>query len=125
MVYAMVTVWAALPPDSGLRPGQFVPFKIVTQVHTNCLAAPEESVVTDINGRSVISLVNGSEATQGSVQTGLREDGWVEIKGEGLKEGDTVVTVGAYGLPEKTQIQVVNPSADETATANSNSPPAQ
>ena len=44
------------------------------------------------------------------MQTGLREDGWVEIDGPGLNEGDAVVTVGAYGLPEKTKIRVVSPS---------------
>jgi hypothetical protein len=43
------------------------------------------------------------------VQTGFRENGWVEVAGEGLKEGDAVVTVGAYGLPAKTKIQVANP----------------
>lgn len=104
-----VSAWAALPPDSGLRPGQFVQLKIVTATHTDCLAAPEESVVTDESGHSVISLVHGDEATQTPVQTGFRENGWVEIAGNGLKAGDPVVTVGAYGLPEKTQIQVVKP----------------
>ncbi len=76
-------------------------------------------MVTDVNGQSVIALVNGDEATQTPVQTGFRENGWVEITGTGLKEGDPVVTVGAYGLPGKTKIQVVNPSADETAATNS------
>ena len=116
---ATVRAWAALPPDSGLRPGQFVPLQIVTAVHTNCLAAPEVSVVTDINGQSVISLVNGDQAIQTPVQTGFHENGWVEVEGSGLKAGDTVVTVGAYGLPEKTQIQVVNSSTDETSATNS------
>ncbi len=60
-------------------------------------------------GQSVISLVKGDEAAQTPVQTGFRENGWVEVEGTGLKEGDSVVTVGAYGLPEKTKIQVVNP----------------
>jgi membrane fusion protein, multidrug efflux system len=100
---------AALPADSGLRPGQFVRLRIVTAVHTNCLAAPAESVVTDESGHSIIALVNGDAATQMPVQTDLRENGWVEIAGTGLKEGDSVVTVGAYGLPEKTKIRVVNP----------------
>jgi len=105
---------ALLPADSGLRPGQFVPLKIVTAVHTHCLAAPEESVVTDESGKSVIFLVNHDEAAQTPVQTGFRENGWVEIEGTGLKEGDSVVTVGAYGLPEKTRVKVVNPSGAET-----------
>jgi Cu(I)/Ag(I) efflux system membrane fusion protein len=122
---ATVRAWAALPPDSGLRPGQFVPLRIVTAVHTNCLAAPEASVVTDVAGNSVISLVQGDQAVQTPVQTGFHENGWVEIEGNGLKAGDTVVTVGAYGLPEKTQIQVVNSPANETPATNSVSSQAQ
>ncbi len=108
-----VLVRALLPADSGLRPGQFVPLRIVTAVHTNCLAAPGESVVTDAGGKSVIALVKGDAATQTPVQTGLRENGWVEVEAPELKAGDVVVTVGAYGLPEKTKIQVVNPNSKQ------------
>ena len=104
-----VLVRALLPKDSGLRLGQSVSLRIVTAVHTNCLAAPAESVVTDENGNSVIALVKGDEAMQLPAQTGLRENGLVEVSAPDLKAGDTVVTVGAYGLPEKTKIQVVNP----------------
>lgn len=108
-----VRAWAALPADSGLRPGQFVPLRIVTAVHTNCLAAPEESVVTDVAGHSVMSLVQGNEAIRTPVKIGFRENGWVEVEGNGLKAGDTVVTVGAYGLPDKTQIQIVKPNDEQ------------
>ncbi len=118
-----VLVRTPLPADSGLRPGQFVSLRIVTAVHPNCLAAPTESVVTDENGRGIIALVNGDEAVQTPVRTGLREDGWVEIEGTGLKEGVSVATVGTYGLPEKTKIRVVNSPADETSATNSS--PAQ
>ena len=110
---------ATLAADSGLRPGQFVKLKIVTAVHANCLAAPAESVVTDEDGKSVIALVKGDEAAQMPVQTDLRENGWVEISGTGLKAGDSVVTVGAYGLPEKTKIRVLGSATDETTTTNS------
>lgn len=116
-----VLAWATLPANSGLRPGQFVPLRIITAVHTNCLAAPEASVVTGVNGQSTLSLVNGTEATQTPVQTGLREDGWVEITDASLKAGDTVVTVGAYGLPKQTQIEAVKPAADESSATNLNS----
>jgi len=110
-----VLVRALLPKDSGLRPGQFVPLRIVTAVHTNCLAVPAESIVTDESGKSVIALVNGDEATQKPVQTGLRENGLVEVEAPGLKEGGGVVTVGAYGLPEKTKIHVLSSAGDETS----------
>jgi len=114
-----VSAWAALPTSSGLRPGEFVQLKIVTETHTNCLAAPAESVVTDEDGNSAISLVKDDEAAQTPVQTGLRDDDWVEVAAPGLKEGDTVVTVGAYALPDKTKIQIVNPAADEKSSTNS------
>ncbi len=102
-----VSAWAALPANSGLRPGRYVGLRIVTATHANCLAVPQESVVTHENGKSVISLVRGNEAVQVPVRIGLSENGWVEVKGAGLKAGSTVVTVGAYGLPKKTRIRVV------------------
>jgi multidrug efflux pump subunit AcrA (membrane-fusion protein) len=110
---------ATLAANSGLRPGQFVQLRIVTAVHTNSLVAPIESVVTDESGHSVIALVKDDEATQMPVQTDLREDGWVEISGTRLKPGDSVVTIGAYGLPEKTKIRVLNSSAEEMSPTNS------
>jgi len=110
---------ATLAADSGLRPGQFVQLKIVTAVHANCLAAPAEGVVTDEDGKSVIAVVKSDEAAQTPVQTDLRENGWVEISGTGLKAGDSVVTIGAYGLPEKTKIRVLGSATDETTTTNS------
>jgi len=116
---------ALVPPDSQLRPGQFVPVRIVTAVHTDCLAAPEESVVTDVNGRSIISLVRDDEAIRTPVHTGFRENGWVEIEGAGLKAGDTVVTVGAYGLPDKTKIRVVRSPDSETPATSAASSSAQ
>jgi len=120
-----IRMWILLPADSGLRPGQFVPFRIVTAVRTNCLAAPEESVATDVAGHSVIALVRGDAAVQTPVQTGFRENGWVEVEGTGLKAGDAVVTVGAYGLPEKTRIQVTHPPEGETSETDPSSSPAR
>jgi len=117
-----VVVCALLPKNSRLCPGQLVSLRIVTAVHMNRLAVPVESVVTDENGKSVIALVKDGEATQMPVQTGLRENGLVEIAAPEIKDGDVVVTTGAYGLPEKTKIRVQNLSGDGTAT---NSPDAK
>lgn len=102
-----VLVRALLPAGSRLRPGQFVSLRIVAAVHTNCLAAPAAAVVTDEGGKSVVALVHGEEAVQTPVQTGLRENDWVEITAPGLEAGDVIVTVGAYGLPEKTKVKVL------------------
>jgi membrane fusion protein (multidrug efflux system) len=113
-----VMVWAALPAGTKLRPGQFLPLKITTEVRTNCLAAPAESVVIDDTSNSTVALMNGNEADQTQVKTGLREDDWVEVDGSGLKEGDRVVTVGAYGLADKTQIQIATPAAENSTNSS-------
>jgi RND family efflux transporter MFP subunit len=105
----MVRVRVPVPEASGLRPGQFVSLRIVVATHENCLAAPEESVVKTMDGKDVVALVTNDAAAQVTVKTGLRENGRIEVEAPELKDDETVVTVGAYGLPEKTKIRVQNP----------------
>jgi hypothetical protein len=45
------------------------------------------------------------------VKVGLRDGDLVEVEGVGLKEGLTVVTTGAYGLPKETRIRVIGRQA--------------
>lgn len=110
-----VLVRLALPQASGVRPGKFAAARIVTEEHANKLAVPAESVVTDGEGHSTVSIVTGDVARQKSVQTGLRDGDLVEISGEGISEGATVVTVGSYGLPKETKIRLRAPAAKEAA----------
>lgn len=117
-----VMAWAKLRADSGLRPGQFVRLRIVTATHPDSLVAPAASVVSDLSGHSVLSLVRGEEAVRTRVKSGLREDGWVEVSGPGLEPGTKVVTVGAYGLPERTRIQIVHPPREPAASSNETPP---
>jgi len=116
-----VLIRGMVPANSGLRPGAFVPIKIITDTHTNCLVAPAESVVTDEDGKSFIVLVKSGEGAQVPVKIGLRENGWVEIEGADLKEGVTVATVGAYGFPAKAKIR--DAKAAETESASTNAAP--
>ncbi|MCL5270447.1 MAG: efflux RND transporter periplasmic adaptor subunit [bacterium] len=102
-----VTVRTAVPAGSDLRPGQFVAMRIAYEEHVGCLAMPEEGVVVTPEGQTVVALVEGDMAVKKTVRAGLRDGGLVEIAGDGIKEGASVVTVGAYGLPEKTKIRIV------------------
>jgi RND family efflux transporter MFP subunit len=102
---ASVLTRLALPKDSGLRPGQFIRASIVTEVATDRLVVPRDSVVK-ADDSEVIYVVEGDKATQLPVKTKLREGNLVEVEADGLKEGDTIVTVGAYGLPKETKITV-------------------
>jgi RND family efflux transporter MFP subunit len=99
-------VWISVPQDAGVRPGQYMRMRIVTDEHTNRLVVPSESVFTDADGHAVISVVKDNEACQQAVQTGLHDGNLVEITGE-VQEGDVVVTEGAYGLPKKTKVHVI------------------
>lgn len=96
-----------LPSGSSARPGQFVNVRIVSAEHADSLVVPVESVAKDEEGASVISIVEGDRARQRRVRTGIRDDGLVEVAGEGLQAGMTVVTEGAYALPAETKVRVV------------------
>lgn len=102
-------VRVSLPARSGLRPGQLVTVRIVSEERKDRLTVPVESVVKDADGRTVIAVVEGGKAVQRPVTAGLRDAGRVEVEAAGLKEGLTVVTEGAYALPAETKVRVLNP----------------
>lgn len=99
-------VRASLNNDSGLRPGQFVSVRILVEERLERLAVPIESVVTK-EGTSLIAVVEGDSAKQKIIKPGLRDGNLIEVSGEGLQEGMTIVTQGAYGLPAETRIRVL------------------
>ena len=101
------TVFASLPADAGVRPGQSARLTIAVEEHANVLAVPEECVFKDKVGIDVVAAVEDGKSSLENVTTGLRENGLVEISGKEIKDGDTVVSAGAYGLPEETKVHVV------------------
>lgn len=101
-------VQASIPPDAGLMPGQFTDIRIVAAVHDDVLVVPEAGVVTTTDGDSWIVVVEGDRAVRRSVTVGLSDGGLVEVSGDGIAEGLTVVTEEAYSLPEETAIHVVS-----------------
>jgi len=98
---------ASVPTESELRPGQFVRVRTVYVEKDDCLVVPEESLVTTTDGQTVIAVIEDAKAIQRVVQSGLHENGMVEIQGEGIHEGMRVVTVGAYGLLPETKVRII------------------
>jgi multidrug efflux pump subunit AcrA (membrane-fusion protein) len=82
---------------------------MVTGERRDVLAVPRESIYTDHGGQSTLSVVEGDVARRRTVKVGLRDGDLVEVEGEGLSEGATVVTLGSYALPEQTRVRVVGP----------------
>ena len=99
-------VRASLNNDLGLRPGQFVNIRILVEERPERLVVPIESVVTR-DSASVIAVVEGDRAKQKIIKPGLRDGNLIEVSGEGLQEGMTIVTQGVYGLPAETRIRVI------------------
>ena len=100
-------VQASVPPGSGFTPGQFTDIRIVAEQRVGVLAVPEVSLVTRAGEGSWVMLVQGDSAVRLPVTVGLRDGGLIEVAGEGLAEGTTIVTDDAYSLPEVTKIRIV------------------
>jgi len=105
-----VAVRASLPPNSGFLAGQFVKLNIATDEHRDIVAVPVESLVKDPDIGFVISLVDGDTETQKPVRVGIRDGDFVEVEGEGVKVGMTVVSSGAYALPRQSKVHVITPT---------------
>jgi len=105
---ATTLVRVAVAAETGLRPGQFVHVRIVTDERAGKLAVPREAVYTDPDGQSTLSIVEGNMAKQKTVKAGLRDGDLVEVEGEGVSEGATVVTLGSYALPKETKVRILS-----------------
>ena len=107
-----VEVWVdARNPHDQLRPGSTVHISMLAQTIPNALTVPASAVLTESDGTtSVMVIGSDGRAHQHDVKTGVRQDNQVQIVG-GVSAGERVVTVGAYGLPDNTRVQVQNPAA--------------
>ena len=106
-----VLVRISVLKDAGLRPGQFVGVRIVSEERKDRLAVPRLCLYTTPEGESTLSVVTGDKATQKAVKTGLRDGSLVEVEGEGLAVGQSVVTEGSYALPKETKVRVLAEAA--------------
>ena len=91
-----------------LKAGRFVKANIIYTEHKDCLVVPEESLVTNEQGQTVIAVVEGDKAIQKEVHTKLHQNGLVEIESEGIHENIQIVTTGAYGLLPETKIRIIS-----------------
>lgn len=104
-----------LPAGCGLRPGQFAAARIVSEERPDRLAVPRASVFTDRDGTSAVSLAKDGRSKRVQVRVGLSDGDLVEVSGEGLEKGMTVVTVGSYALPDGTRLRIRETPVKEAA----------
>jgi RND family efflux transporter MFP subunit len=96
--------------DGKFRGGGTVNAEVVTGRRANAVMVPEQSVVLRPAGK-VVYLVQGNRAAQRVVETGVKQDGWIEIVA-GLAGGETVAADGAGFLTDGTAVAVAKPRTE-------------
>ncbi len=102
-----VEIWAeAKNPKGQFRAGASVNLTMVSKTAADAIVVPKSALLVDPKeGSSVMVVGSDDRAHQRKVQTGIQENDRVQIV-QGLKEGEVVVTVGAYGLPDNVKVAV-------------------
>jgi HlyD family secretion protein len=102
-----VEVWVqAANRKQRLKPGTSVQISMIAQTVKDAIAVPSACVLTAQDGTTTVMVIGSdNRAHQTTVKTGVREGDKVQIV-EGLKEGDRVISNGAYALPDKTKVTV-------------------
>ena len=102
-----VEVWVqAKNPNQTLRPGTSVRLSMVSEAVPDAMAVPASAILTGPDGATTVMVVSADQhAHQQAVKVGIKQDDKIQIV-EGLKEGQRVVTEGAYGLPDNAKVSV-------------------
>ena len=102
-----VQVWVEAENKSGeLRPGSTANVSIIARTIQDAVAVPQRALLKSPEGATTVMVVGqDNKAHQVEVETGIRSGDLVQIT-KGLQPGQSVVTTGAYGLPDNTQVKV-------------------
>ena len=77
--------------DERFRVGMTAKTSIILESAQDVFAVPYDSIETDQEGNSYITVQNGEQTDKITVTTGLESDYYTEISGDGLSEGMQVV----------------------------------
>jgi RND family efflux transporter MFP subunit len=86
------------------KPGASISGSVRVDLHKDAVLVPETSVVRRPAG-TVVYVIRDGQAIQRAVQTGLRQEGRVEIL-SGLKKGEPVAVDGAGFLTDGARVEV-------------------
>jgi multidrug efflux pump subunit AcrA (membrane-fusion protein) len=102
-----VEVWVEAPNKSGkLRPGSSVEVRMVARKINDAIVISKSAILKTPESETTVMVVGSdNRAHETVVQTGVTSGDEVQIT-KGLNAGQTVITVGAYGLPDNTQVKV-------------------
>lgn len=115
-----VEVWVqAKNEKQQLRPGTPAQIAITAQTVEDALVIPPSALLNVSGNKAQVMVVDSqSKAQSRDVETGIQGTEGVEIV-SGLKQGEQVITQGAYGLPDKTKVKVEKAAAAESDKSDS------
>ncbi len=91
-------------PAHLLRLGMFLSAQVAIATHKNALVAPPQAIYRNEKGQAQVYRVEQDNATAVPVELGIETQTSVELL-SGVKEGDTIILTGGYGLSEKAKIK--------------------
>jgi HlyD family secretion protein len=104
-----VEIWIEAPNKAGaLRPGSTVQVRIDARTIENAITMPVAGLLKTPEGATTVMTVgHDGRAHQKTIKVGIQSGDVVQVT-QGLKAGETVITTGAYGLPDNTRVKVAD-----------------
>jgi membrane fusion protein (multidrug efflux system)/multidrug efflux system membrane fusion protein len=94
-----------------LKAGLYATAHIAVAIHQNAIVVPDSALVVE-GDDTFVFVPQGEKVQKRKVTVGIREDKRAEIT-DGLKEGERVVSTGAFGLGDGTKIKIVAASNEK------------
>ncbi len=101
--------YIALPAGSGLKPGMFASAEIAVGT-VDALAVPQDALVFRDGRPGAFAVGSDNRVSLRLVETGARQDGWVEVRA-GLDPSDRIVVAGAGFLSDGDLVRIDSASA--------------
>ena len=89
-------------PDAVLRPGTFGDLIFEVESHDNALVVPQSAILEN----AYVFVAEGGKAVRKDVTLGIQNTTMIEVLA-GLKDGESVVVEGNYGLEDGAAVQVL------------------
>jgi HlyD family secretion protein len=108
-------VWIKAPnAGARLHPGATVQVALVAETVADALLIPVSALLPSRENAGDTVLVAGSDslAHECAIETGIREVNMIQVI-KGLSPGEQVITVGGYGVQDKTKVKVATPETKE------------
>jgi RND family efflux transporter MFP subunit len=104
-----------IPNGTGeLRLGMFLGAQVPVETHVKALTVVPGAIYRGEDGTARVFVLQGDTANVAPVTLGLETPDRVEIL-SGVKDGDTVILTGGYGLSDKAKVTVSAPAAEGAA----------